>query len=74
MSKALTVEEAPGLNYKERENLGTIWRRIRFLDARIAEHEGNPSRDIAEVSCLRWLLREAEMPAPVNPNPKQSQG
>lgn len=62
--KMLSVEQAPGFTHKERKKLAVIWRRIQFLDDRIANHHGDPSRDKQEVAALRWLLARAEAPVP----------
>lgn len=62
--KALTIEEAPNLTFVERQRLAPIWRRLQWLERRIPEHKGDPSRDIEEVGSLRWLLEEADYPTP----------
>lgn len=61
----LSEQQAPGLTVRERDRLGMIWRRITRLEERIANYQGrSDSMSQAEVSALRWVLREAALPEP----------
>jgi hypothetical protein len=70
------LEQAPELNGLERRRLQTVWKRIEFLEQRIAWcKENNPSsmgNYIAEVKALEWVLTEAKLPIPSSKDLKEN--
>jgi hypothetical protein len=63
--RAVSLEEAPGLNTTERQHLKVIWNRVIFLETRIAATTDKiPFRDKKELAALLWLIEQAAMPAP----------
>jgi len=62
----VTPEQAPGFTSRERQRIASLWRRITFLENRIANYygEGSPSRDMAELAAIKWVMREAGLPFP----------
>src|SRR4051812_30515435 len=62
--RRIRMDEAPGLNAKERERLGALWGRINFLDHRIALSDRVSGYDVEEAAALRWVIEKAGMPFP----------